>query len=85
MMKAEQKQEQVTEQLVHKFDDDKELVTEFVKQGYTPDELQKADITHPTKFDPIVELETGFVAGFWIEDKEDNHGYTSRTYKTRRQ
>lgn len=76
-------QETIPQELITKFDGDKQLVQEFLSQGYTVAELQGSQITHPTKFDPLCTLETGHVAGMWIESTQKNHRYNDRTYQTR--
>lgn len=62
----QQSQEQISPELVKKFDGDKELVERFVSNGYTVQELEQSVITHPTYTDPMVTLKDGKVAGFWL-------------------
>ena len=80
----EQIQEEIPQELVEKFGDDRQLVQEFLEQGYSIEELQGSIITHPTKYDPLVTLDTGHVVGFWIERSEMNYQYDQRKYHTRR-
>lgn len=61
-----QEQEQIPEELVQKFDGDKELVQKFLQNGHTVEQLQQSTITHPTKTDPVCTLNNGKVAGFWL-------------------
>ena len=64
----QQELEQIPAELISKFDDDKQLVQEFLSQGYSIEELQQSTISHPTKLDPLVTLEDGTtVAGMWID------------------
>jgi hypothetical protein len=79
----QQETEQIPQELIQKFDNDKQLVQEFMEQGYSIEELQGSEIIHPTKFDPIVMLD-GNALGFWIDPPikmrwKDN----SRTYQNR--
>jgi LPS O-antigen subunit length determinant protein (WzzB/FepE family) len=66
MKTIQQQQETIPQELVEKFSDDKQLVTEFLEAGYTQEELLGSEIIHPTKLDPLVRLSTGHVAGFYI-------------------
>ena len=75
-----QEQEMIPQELIQKFDDDKQLVQEFLEAGYSVEELQGSIITHPTKFDPLCTLTNGHVAGMWIERSEMNYQYDERTY-----
>ena len=61
-----QEQEQISEELVKKFDGDKELVERFMEHGYTAEQLEQSTITHPTYTDPVCTLRSGKVAGFWL-------------------
>lgn len=61
-----QEQEQISEELVKKFNGDRELVEKFVSNGYTVQELEQSVISHPTYTDPVVTLKNGKVAGFWL-------------------
>ena len=76
-------QETIPQELIQKFNNDEQLVQEFLEQDYTMAELQGSTITHPTRYDPLCTLEDGTVAGMWIESTEKNHKYNYRTYKTR--
>jgi hypothetical protein len=84
MIEQVQEQEQISEELVTKFDGDKQLVQEFLDQGYTVSELQNSTITRPTKYDPMVTLEDGRTAGFWIDKPlEGKYQDNSRLYQDR--
>lgn len=61
-----QEQEQISPELVKKFDGDKELVQKFMDNGYTAEQLEQSTITHPTNTDPVCTLRSGKVAGFWL-------------------
>lgn len=81
----EQQQEQISEELIQKFDGDKQLVQQFIDQGYSQEELLKSTVTHPTKFDPLCTLENGQHAGFWLYSNNSHHSnkgvkYTDDTY-----
>lgn len=79
-----QKEQQVLEELVTKFDGDQELLEAFLEEGYSVQELQGSEIIHPTKFDPLVRLSTGHTAGFWIDKpSEMKWRDDSRTYQYR--
>lgn len=62
----QQSQEQISPELVKKFDGDKELVQKFMEHGYTAEQLEQSTITHPTYTDPVCTLKDGKVAGFWL-------------------
>lgn len=64
--KHQEQQEQIPEELVQKFDGDRQLVEKFIGNGYTVEQLQNSTITHPTYTDPVCTLNTGKVAGFWL-------------------
>jgi len=80
-----QEQELIPQELVEKFDNDKQLVQEFMEQGYTVKELQASTILHATKYDPLVILENGFTAGMWLDSPQEQNKYrnSSRTYQNR--
>ena len=79
----QQETEQISPELITKFDGDKQLVTEFLEAGYTQQELLSSTITHPTKYDPIVTL-GDHTLGFWIDSpKEEKWMDNSRQYKNR--
>jgi hypothetical protein len=79
----QQETEQIPQELVEKFDNDKQLVQEFMEQGYSIEELQRTDIIHATKYDPIVMLD-GNVLGFYIsKPSEMKWRDDSRTYQNR--
>ncbi|MFI5407017.1 MAG: hypothetical protein ACHQ1D_10965 [Nitrososphaerales archaeon] len=81
---VQEQQEQIPAELISKFDNDKQLVTEFLETGYTQEELLGSTITHPTRYDPIVTLDTGHVAGFYINNpNEEKYMDNSRLYKNR--
>lgn len=68
-----QEQRLINEELIAKFDGDKQLVEQFLEAGYTTEELQKSSIIHPTKMDPICVLEDGIThAGIWLY-RDNNH------------
>ena len=79
-----QEQELIPQELVEKFDNDKQLVQEFMEQGYTVKELQASTITHPTKYDPMVSIGDKCI-GFWIDSPQEQNKYrnSSRTYQNR--
>jgi LPS O-antigen subunit length determinant protein (WzzB/FepE family) len=84
MIEQVQETEQISEELVTKFDNDKQLVTEFLEAGYTQQELLGSEIIHATKYDPLVRLSTGHVAGFYINNpNEEKYMDNSRLYKNR--
>jgi hypothetical protein len=62
----QQEQEVISEELVRKFDGDRQLVEKFVSNGYSVEQLEQSTITHPTLTDPVVTLKDGTVAGFWL-------------------
>ena len=79
----QQETEQIPQELVEKFDNDKQLVQEFLSQGYSIDELKQSTITHPTRFDPMVSIGDKCI-GFWIDSpKEMKWRDDSRTYQNR--
>jgi hypothetical protein len=63
----QQQTEQIPEELVQKFDGDRELVERFMANGYTTEQLAQSSITHPTYTDPVCTLTDGKVAGFWLD------------------
>lgn len=79
LQKQEQQQqetEQISPELISKFDDDKQLVQEFLNQGYSVEELQGSVITHPTKYDPVC-LVNGESIGMWLYS-DNNHNTNNR-------
>ena len=62
----QQQTEQISEELVNKFDGDRQLVEKFMEHGYTAEQLEQSTITHPTYTDPVCTLKNGKVAGFWL-------------------
>ena len=56
----------ISEELVKKFDGDEELIAKFLSNGYTVQQLEQSQITHPTATDPVVTLNNGKIAGFWL-------------------
>lgn len=61
----QQQTEQISPELVKKFDGDKQLVEKFMEHGYTTEQLEQSTITHPTDTDPAVVVD-GKVIGFWL-------------------
>ena len=82
LLTQQQETEQIPEELVQKFDNDKELVQEFLNEGYSISELQNSQILHPTKFDPICILEDGRTIGMWL-DGGKKYQENSKTYQNR--
>jgi hypothetical protein len=83
-IQEQQQQEPIPAELITKFDNDEQLVRQFLDQGYTISDLQSSTVTHPTKYDPIVTLESGQVAGFWIDSpNEQKFVDNSRVYQNR--
>jgi hypothetical protein len=62
----QESQEQISPELLNKFDNDEELIRQFLDQGYSIGELSTATILHPTELDPVVIIKGGHVAGFWL-------------------
>ena len=62
----QEQEEVITPELLVKFDGDKQLVERFLANGYTIQQLEQSQITHPTATDPVVTLKDGKVAGFWL-------------------
>lgn len=58
-------QEEIPQELISKFDGDKQLVERFISNGYTIEQLQNSQITHPSPTDPAVVL-NGKTIGFWL-------------------
>ena len=79
---TQQEQETIPQELIQKFDGDQQLVQEFIKEGYSVEELQASTVTHPTKYDPIVMLGDRTL-GFWM-DGGKKYQEDSRTYQDRR-
>ena len=75
-----QEQEQIPEKLIAKFDNDKQLVQEFLGQGYSQEELLKSSILHPTKMDPLCTLENGQHAGIWLYANNSHRSNTGVKY-----
>ena len=65
-LQEQQQTEQIPEELVQKFNGDRELVQKFMNNGYSTEQLSESIITHPTYTDPVVTLKNGKVAGFWL-------------------
>ena len=84
IQQEQQQQETIPQELIQKFDGDKQLVEQFMKEGYTQADLSTASIVHATKYDPLVVLENGETAGFYISaPNKAKHKYDSRTYNNR--
>ena len=79
-----QKQEEIPAELISKFDNDEELVREFLSQGYSIDELKQSTISHPTRYDPMVSIGDKCI-GFWIDSPQEQNKYrnSSRIYQNR--
>src|SRR5688500_20055016 len=85
MIEQQTEQHEIPQELIQKFDGDRQLVEQFMEEGYTEADLSTASIVHATKFDPIVILENGYNAGFYIETtNRAKYEYDSRTYKSSR-
>lgn len=83
-IQEQQQQEVIPTELVEKYDGDKQLVQQFIDEGYSVTELQNASIVHATKFDPLVVLDTGETIGFYISaPNKTKSKYDSRTYNNR--
>jgi hypothetical protein len=78
---TQQEQETIPAELISKFDNDKELVQEFISEGYSISELQASTVLHPTKFDPLVMIGDR-TAGMWL-DGGKKYQENSRTYQNR--
>jgi hypothetical protein len=83
LLTQQQEQEHIPSEVIGKFDNDEQLVREFMKEGYTIEELKMSTVTHPTKYDPICILEDGRTAGMWL-DGGKKYLDNSRTYQNRR-
>jgi hypothetical protein len=83
MIEQVQETEQISPELITKFDGDKQLVEQFLDAGYTQEELQQSSIIHPTRYDPMVVL-GDHTLGFWIDSpKEEKWMDNSRLYQDR--
>ncbi len=80
-IQKQQEQEVIPAELITKFDNDKELVQQFLAEGHTIEELQGSTILHPTKFDPIVMIGDKTI-GMWL-DGGKKYQNNSRTYQNR--
>lgn len=69
----QKQQELIPQELIQKFDGDKELVQEFLEQGYTQEDLTKSSVIHATKMDPLCVLEDGTNAGMWLYADNNHH------------
>ncbi len=76
-----QQQETIPAELISKFDNDKELVQEFISEGYSIQQLEQSSILHPTRYDPLVVLDD-VVLGMWL-DGGKKYQNNSRTYQNR--
>jgi hypothetical protein len=84
IQQSETIQEEIPAEVVNKFDNDEQLVLEFINAGYDILQLQNSTIVHATKYDPIVTLDTGHVAGFYINNpNEEKYMDNSRQYQNR--
>lgn len=83
LQQQEQNQEtrQIPQELVEKFDNDAQLVDEFLDQGYTVDELLSSTVTHPTKLDPVCTLQDGQQAGIWLYKDNNTKTNTKIQYR----
>src|SRR5690348_1675723 len=86
IQQQEQIQEEISPELIAKFDGDKELVQEFLQQGYTQEDLAKSSVIHPTKMDPLCVLEDGTNAGMWLYANNSHHSnkgvkYSDNTFE----
>ena len=77
-LQKQTQQETIPQELVEKFDNDEELVRQFINEGYTQQELLSSTVTHPTKFDPVCTLQDGITqAGIWLYS-DNNHNTNNR-------
>jgi hypothetical protein len=74
-------QEEIPVEVISKFDNDEQLVREFMAEGYSIQQLEQSVILHPTRFDPIVML-GDHTLGFWM-DGGKKYQENSRTYQNR--
>lgn len=80
----QEQQELISPELIQKFDGDKELVQQFMSEGYTTEQLTASTITHPTRYDPAVFLGDEYI-GMWIDSPaEKKEHYSGLTYQNRR-
>lgn len=77
--KIQEQELEIPNELLMKFDDDEQLVREFLDQGYTQQELLSSTVTHPTRFDPVCTLEDGQQAGIWLYF--DNNHMTNKNIR----
>jgi hypothetical protein len=77
----QEQQETIPQELVEKFDGDKQLVQEFIKEGYSIEQLSSSTVLHATKFDPLVLID-GITIGMWL-DGGKKYQENSRTYQNR--
>ncbi len=82
LIQQTQEQElEIPEEVISKFDGDKQLVQEFIKEGYSIDQLSSSTVLHATKFDPLVLID-GVTIGMWL-DGGKKYQNNSRTYQNR--
>ena len=82
LTQQEQVQEEyIPSEVIGKFDNDEQLVREFMKEGYSISELKGSTILHATKYDPIVIVDNKTI-GMWL-DGGKKYQNNSRTYQNR--
>lgn len=80
-----QEQEVIPQELIQKFDNDKELVQQILEQGYSVEELLTSQIVHPTRMDPVC-LVNGEPIAIWLYSNNSHHsnkgvGYSDDTWE----
>lgn len=78
---TQQEQETIPAELVEKFAGDKQLVEQFMAEGYSIQQLEQSTILHPTRFDPLVMIGDKTI-GMWL-DGGKKYQENSRTYQNR--
>lgn len=81
----QQQQEVIPQELIQKFDGDKQLVQEVLSQGYSVEELLISQIVHPTKMDPVC-LVNGEPIAIWLYSNNNHRsnkgvGYSDDTWE----
>ena len=81
VQKQQEQQEVIPEELISKFDNDEQLVREFMAEGYSIEQLSSSTILHATKFDPLVMIGDETI-GMWL-DGGKKYMDNPRTYEDR--
>ena len=81
IQQSETIQEEIPVEVVRKFDNDEQLVREFMAEGYSIQQLEQSTILHPTRYDPIVLVDNKTI-GMWL-DGGKKYQENSRTYQNR--